>query len=78
MSENVNMPAVSVPAAEVHWRDPDWCDPPRGRKLLLLTEGGVAVIGVWRDDGGFTAWSPLPKRTPADHYPGIESDGGEE
>ena len=31
-------------------------------KLLLLTEGGVAVIGTWADGAGFVAWSYLPKR----------------
>jgi hypothetical protein len=66
MSENTNLPACSEPI--VGWRDPAWAPPPRGAKCLLLTEGGVAVIGLWSDDGGFVAWSPLPKRVtrPAD------------
>lgn len=66
MSENALMPAASD--REVFWRNPALDAPPRGCKLLLLTTGGVAVIGLWSDDGGFVAWSPLPKRVtrPAD------------
>lgn len=47
---------------EVYWRYPSQSAPPIGRKLLLLTEGGVAVVGEWKVGGGFTAWSPLPKK----------------
>jgi hypothetical protein len=32
--------------------------PPDNTKVLILTRGGVAVIGVWQDD---LAWLPLPK-----------------
>jgi hypothetical protein len=59
MSENKNMPAAS---GEVYWRDPATEIPPRGSKLLILTSGGVAVVGDWIDDSNFVAWSPLPKR----------------
>jgi hypothetical protein len=59
MSENTLMPAV---AGEAYWRDPEQERPPRGVKLLILTDGGVAVIGDWLDDSNFVAWSPLPKR----------------
>jgi len=31
-------------------------------KLLLLTESGTAVVGEYKKDGGFTAWSELPKK----------------
>lgn len=34
---------------------------PSGR-LLLLTCGGVAVIGNWKPDAGYIAWSDLPRR----------------
>jgi hypothetical protein len=44
------------------WLDPDEHPPPRARKLLLLTRGGVAVLGHWGDD--CVAWSPLPKIPP--------------
>jgi len=59
MSENTFMPAKS---GEAYWRDPEKERPPRGVKLLLLTTGGVAVIGDWTDESNFVAWSPLPKR----------------
>lgn len=63
MSENKVMPAVS---GEVYWRDPHGSPPPRGVKMLILTDGGVAVIGSWTDDSNFVAWSPLPKKRPSD------------
>ena len=62
MSENKNMPASS---GAVYWRDPTAEPPPRGSKLLILTSGGVAVIGDWTDDSNFVAWSPLPKKRTA-------------
>jgi hypothetical protein len=62
MGENLNLSAYSASPGEVYWRDPGHYTPPVGRKLLLLTDGGVAVIGLWHRDGGFVAWSPLPKR----------------
>jgi hypothetical protein len=59
MSDSANMPAKT---GEAYWRKPEDERPPRGVKLLILTSGGVAVIGDWRDNAGFVAWSPLPKR----------------
>jgi len=50
---------------EVYWCDPEQERPPRGVKLLILTDGGVAVIGDWLDDSNFVAWSPLPKKESA-------------
>ena len=50
---------VAVVDEAVEWR-PISCCPPR-RKVLLLTDGGVAVLGTW--DGHATwavAWAPLP------------------
>lgn len=37
---------------------------PLGEKLLLLTVGGIAVIGTWAMQRGdmYLAWSYLPKR----------------
>jgi hypothetical protein len=60
MSENRILDAAA--SDEVGYRDPQVCPPPGGVKLLLLTEGGVAVIGTWADGAGFVAWSYLPKR----------------
>jgi hypothetical protein len=47
----------TAPAAS--WIDPDIEPAPRATKLLLLTAGGVAVLGHWGDD--CVAWAPLPK-----------------
>lgn len=59
MNENTLMPAA---AGTVYWRDPAIDAPPQGSKLLLLTSGGVAVVGQWMSDSNMVAWSPLPKR----------------
>ena len=36
--------------------------PPGGAKVLVLTKGGVCVVGHWIDGAGFLGWAPLPKR----------------
>jgi len=59
VSDSRNMGAAS---GEVYWRDKDAFPPPSGVKLLILTTGGVAVIGDWSDKSNFLAWSPLPKK----------------
>ena len=56
------MKALSALPGDLYWRDAVLNPPPIGVKLLLLTEGGVAVVGDWKDDGGFIAWCPLPKK----------------
>lgn len=58
MNENANMPAA---AGQVYWRYPEYMPPPRGVKLLLLTSGGVACLGDWREGSNLVAWSPLPR-----------------
>ena len=35
---------------------------PPNTKCLILTTGGICVIGMWGDDA--VAWAPLPKRNP--------------
>jgi hypothetical protein len=59
MNENRVLPARS---GTVYWRDPDKEVPPRGTKLLILTSGGVTVIGDWITTSNYIAWSPMPKR----------------
>jgi hypothetical protein len=59
MSDSANMPAKT---GEAYWRKPEDERPPRGVKLLILTSGGVAVIGDWFEGSNFVAWSPLPKK----------------
>jgi hypothetical protein len=39
--------------------------PPGGAKVLLLTIGGVCILGPWDDSGAFLGWAPLPKRDKA-------------
>lgn len=41
------------------WRTPADDQPPLGVKMLLLTPGGVCVIGAW--ETWAIAWAPLPK-----------------
>lgn len=60
MSENRLMHAVA--SNEVKWRNPATDPPPMGVKLLLLTSGGVAIMGGWASNSNLVAWSPLPKR----------------
>ena len=47
------------------WLYPTAGDPPApaSTKILLLTEGGIAVIGHWYT--GAIAWHPLPLRDKA-------------
>lgn len=61
-------PYIAAPPGELYWRR-ERC-PHNGSKVLLLTVGGVAVIGQWYGELGeaFVAWCPLPTRgePPAD------------
>lgn len=44
----------------------DWTDCPRGAKMLLLTDSGIAILGhVGNDTRGYLAWAPLPDRKKA-------------
>ena len=36
--------------------------PTAGAKVLLLTIGGVCIVGPWKDDGFYLGWLKLPKR----------------
>lgn len=47
---------------ELEWYYPQDYTPPKGVKVFLLTKGGVAVTGVWKDNAGFIGWRPLFKR----------------
>ena len=62
-TENAVMPAAT---GEVFWRYEE--PAPRGVKLLLLTSGGVAVIGEWSTNSNLVAWSPLPRRDKAKEH----------
>ena len=45
-------------AGQAVWRMPADDPPPLGVKMLLLTPGGVCVIGTW--ETWAIAWAPLP------------------
>lgn len=51
-------------AGTAEWRYPAAGDQaaPLGVDLLLLTEGGICIRGIWRADGGYLAWAPFPSR----------------
>lgn len=43
------------------WLDATKYSPPRSAKMLLIDiRLGVAVLGSWQDDAGWTHWCPLP------------------
>jgi hypothetical protein len=53
--------AGPVTSSRPRFMEPKFQQPMAGREMLLLTVGGVAVRGSWRDNAGFTHWSPMPK-----------------
>jgi len=54
---------VGYLAGEAEWNYMGIDDsPPVGVKLNILTSGGIAVQGTWRDDSDFIAWAPLIRR----------------
>ncbi|KDR25997.1 hypothetical protein BG60_26395 [Caballeronia zhejiangensis] len=55
---------VTAPASVWHYEKPKHGG---GPKTLLLTIGGIAIIGNWRGELGeaFVAWAALPKRDKA-------------
>ena len=61
MSDSKVLAAYSSPETD-RFLWPDEYVPPRGVKLLLLTSGGVAVVGDWTDDSNLVAWRPLPRK----------------
>ena len=52
---------VAAPPGDLYWRR-ERCPHP-GAKVLLLTIGGVCIVGQWYGAPGeaFVAWCPLPK-----------------
>lgn len=51
-------------AGTLGWLYPSTGDPmpPSNDKCLLLTKGGVCIVGAWSTGAGLLAWSPMPKR----------------
>lgn len=56
--------AGATPQARGVYQYPGLGDPPPvgGETVLLLTEGGACVSGVWKDGAGFIAWCKKPAR----------------
>ena len=53
---------VAAVSTEFFWLRVDKHPPPRGAKVLLINERhGVATIGVFNPEYGFTHWAPLPR-----------------
>ena len=58
----INTAGTAAVSTTQYWEPID-DDTPRGVKIQLLGQGGVAVYGLW--DGRnkfFTDWAPMPKR----------------
>lgn len=55
---------ITAPTAAWNY---DWADFRPGSKCMLLTDGGIAIIGQLpsADHGGYMAWSPMPQRDKA-------------
>lgn len=43
----------------VYFRDPLVDPPPKGKKIGLLTKGGIYTVGLWDDD--CIGWLEVPK-----------------
>lgn len=52
---------------DVYWL-PITVATPRGQKLQLLGQGGVAVYGVYNGDPFWTHWQAVPRRRPEPVY----------
>lgn len=61
MNFKVNSEKTAAVATDVYWL-PINKDTPRGVKVLLLTEGGVATIGQYSPQATWIrGWFPMPK-----------------
>ena len=52
-------------AGTLGWLYPSTGDPMPGSssdKCLLLTKGGVCIVGAWSTGAGLLAWLPMPLR----------------
>jgi hypothetical protein len=62
MTTKLNNDKTAVIETEHHWVPVKKRTPPLGAKLLLIDKRyGVAVIGIYTKDGGWTHWCGLPK-----------------
>jgi len=62
MSHTINNAKSAAVATDYYW-EPVGPSTPRGVKVQLLTQGGVAVYGLWDGkDKFYSHWAPCPKR----------------
>ena len=59
----LNSDATVAVATEVYWIPVDK-DTPRGVKLQLLGQGGVAVYSEYRGESFWVSWQSVPARRP--------------
>lgn len=63
-SVSISSDGAAAVDPDYYWRDINE-NTPRGVKLQLLTENGIALHGKWQPgDSDIVAWAPLPKRKP--------------
>lgn len=65
MDYHVNHDQKVAVSTTYFWREISTCPP--GVKVLLLTDGGIAIVGPHQPSDGCTHWAPLPKRAPHEH-----------
>lgn len=60
-THKLNADQTVAVATDVYF-NPDMSTAPRGVKLQLIGEGGVAVYGTYNGDPFWQEWAPVPKR----------------
>lgn len=63
-THKLNADQTVAVATDVYF-NPDMSAAPRGVKLQLIGEGGVAVYGTYNGDPFWQEWAPVPKRRKA-------------
>lgn len=63
-SHKTNADQTVAVATDVYF-NPDMTSCPRGLKVQLVGEGGVAVYGTYNGDPFWKEWAPVPKRRKA-------------
>lgn len=83
MTVQVTSDGAAVVDTEYFWIPVDK-DTPRGSKLQLLGQGGVAIYSIYNGDKFWTHWCPLPKKRNSNTirkvkpYPSVVPDDIEE
>ena len=62
MTHTINTAGTAAVAVDYYWIPIDE-NTPRGVKVQLLGQGGIANYGLWNGkDSFYTHWAPLPKK----------------